>query len=67
VIARLASQLDTETGAYTLKRWKVTKVGTGGEILEITLQPDNKASKPFVVTLADSDVRVVAEYLETVG
>ena len=67
VVARLRTKVDTETGAYTLKRWKVTKLTTGGEILEITLRPDNKALNPLVVTSGDSDVQVVAEYLETVG
>ena len=67
VVVRLASKDDPETGAYTLKRWKVTKVGAGGKILEVTLRPDNKALQPLVVTPADGDVRVVAEYLETVG
>jgi type III restriction enzyme len=67
VVVRLPSKADPETGAYTLKRWKVTKVGAGGEILEVTLRPDNKALKPIVVTPEKGDVRVVAEYLETVG
>lgn len=67
VVARLPSKADPETGAYTLKRWKVTKIGVGGEILEVALRPDNKALEPLVVTPADGDVRVVAEYLETVG
>jgi len=67
VVARLSSDADPETGAYTLKRWKVTKVGAGGEVLEVTLRPDNKALAPIVVTPEAGDVRVVAEYLETVG
>lgn len=66
VVARLASRSDPETGAYTLKRWRVTKVA-GGEIQEVALRPDNKTLQPLVVTPADGDVRVVAEYLETVG
>jgi len=67
VVVRLASKNDAETGAYTLKRWKITKVSTGGEILEVTLRPDNKDLKPLVVKPADDEVRIVAEYLETVG
>jgi hypothetical protein len=67
VLARLPSKLDPETGAYTLKRWKVTRVGSAGEILEVTLRPDNKALKPIVFSPAVGEVRVVAEYLETVG
>jgi hypothetical protein len=66
VLVRLASKADPETGAYTLKRWKVSKFGGGGEILEVSLRPDNKAFKPLLVK-ADGDVSVVAEYLETVG
>jgi type III restriction enzyme len=67
VVVRLASKADPETGAYTLKRWKVTKVGADGKILEVTLRPDNKALKPIVVVPEKNEVRVVAEYLETVG
>ena len=67
VLARLRSKVDPETGAYTLKRWKVTKVGPAGEILEITLRPDNKAARSIVFVPADGEPRVVAEYLETVG
>jgi hypothetical protein len=63
----LPSRSDPETGAYTLKRWKVTKLGTGGEVLEITLRPDNRDNQPLVVKPSDGDLRVVAEYLETVG
>jgi type III restriction enzyme len=67
VVARLPSDADPETGTYTLKRWKVTKIGAGGEILDVTLRPENKSLKAFVVKPADGDVRVVAEYLQTVG
>lgn len=66
VVVRLESKADPETGKYTLKRWKVTKI-EAGEIEEITLRPDNKALSPLVVTPSDGNVRVVAEYLETVG
>jgi type III restriction enzyme len=67
VVASLPSKTDPETGTYTFKRWKVTKVGPGGEPSEITLRPDNKALKSLVVNPNDAGVRVVAEYLETVG
>jgi hypothetical protein len=66
VLVRLESKTDPETGAYTLKRWKIGKFGVGGEVLEVLLRPDNKVFKPLLVK-ADGDVRVVAEYLETVG
>jgi type III restriction enzyme len=67
VVVSLTSKADSETGAYTFKRWKVTKVGSGGEPSEVTLRPDNKALKPLVVNPNDGGIRVVAEYLETVG
>jgi hypothetical protein len=67
VLALLRSKLDPETGKYTIKRWKVTKMGPDGKPLEVTLTPDNRALKPIVITLADEEVQVVAEYLETVG
>jgi len=67
IVARLKSQADPETGVYTLKRWKVTKIAPGGAVQGVTLQPDNKTSKPLIVTPGDLEVRVVAEYLETVG
>ena len=63
----MASEMDPETGSYTLKRWKVTKVGAVGEPLEVTLRPDNRAAKPFVRTPPTAEFEVVAEYLETVG
>jgi hypothetical protein len=52
VVARLPSAADPETGAYSLKRWKATRVGMSGEVLEAVLRPDNKALKPIVVTPA---------------
>lgn len=67
VVVRLGSQTDPETGAYTLKRWKVTRLGQSGEVQEVTLRPDNKSLQPLVVTEGQGNVRVVAEYLETVG
>ena len=67
VVVRLASEADPETGAYTLKRWKVSKLGGAGEILEVTLRPDNRDLKPLLVTPSSSEVRVVAEYLGGVG
>lgn len=66
VVARLPSNADPETGAYTLKRWRVTKV-RAGEVLEVTLRPDNKALLPIIVAPATGDIRVVAEYLDTLG
>ena len=67
IVARLTSKTDPETGAYTLKRWKVTKAAVGGAILEVTLRPDNKAAQPLLINPSDGAAPVVAEYLETVG
>jgi hypothetical protein len=67
VVARLSSGTDVETGTYTLKRWKVTKVAMSGEVIEVALRPDNRALQSHIVTPADRMVHVVAEYLETVG
>ena len=36
-----------ETGSYTLKRWRVTKVAHG-DIREVPLRPDTKALQPIV-------------------
>jgi type III restriction enzyme len=67
IVARLNTKTDPETGSYTLKRWKVTKVESGGKVLEITLRPDNKALPSLLLKSADDEVQVVAEYLETLG
>ena len=66
VVARLTSEVDSETGAYVLRRWKVTKVGSGGEALEVNLRPDNRALKSLVIDPTEG-AAVVAEFLETVG
>jgi Peptidase S24-like len=58
---------DPETGRYTLKRWRVTRRAPSGEVEEVTLGPDNHDFKPVVLTPASGEVRVVAEYMETVG
>jgi type III restriction enzyme len=67
IVALLKTKIDRETGSYTLKRWKATKVESGGKVLEITLRPDNKAMPSIVLEPADDEVRVVAEFLETLG
>jgi type III restriction enzyme len=67
VVAILKSRADPETGLFTLKRWKVTKLGPNGGVTEVTLRPDNKAAASFVVEPNDASVQVIAEYLETVG
>jgi SOS-response transcriptional repressor LexA len=68
VVVRLASDSDPETGAYTLKRWKVTKLSQGGQVSEVALRPDNRDFEPVILTPESGiDVRVVAEFLETLG
>lgn len=67
VVALLKTKTDPETGQYTLKRWKATHLEPGGKVTEVTLRPDNKALRSIVVNPAENDVRVLAEYLETVG
>jgi hypothetical protein len=67
VVVKLLSRADSETGTYTLKRWKVTNVAASGEVVEVTLRPDNRALQPHVFTPIDGKIRLVAEYLETVG
>lgn len=67
IVARLASQVDPDTGSYTLKRWKVWKLASAGEIVEVTLRPYNTKAQPLTFTPANGDVQVVAEYLETIG
>jgi hypothetical protein len=67
VVVQLPSKFDPETGAYTLKRWKVTKAAATGEVVEVALRPDNRALQPHVFAPADGKMRLVAEYLETVG
>lgn len=67
VVVKLGSATDPESGAYTFKRWKVTKIAALGEVQEVALRPDNRALGPIVVTLPEAGIQVVAEYLETVG
>jgi type III restriction enzyme len=67
VVVRLSSKSDPETGDYTLKRWKVTKLFPNGQVQEIALRPDNPTSKPIVLSAASGDLQVVAEFLETLG
>ena len=63
VLVELREDTDPENGGqYTLKRWKVTKVGQGG-VEEIELRPDNGDFK--VRRYGDgTDIRAVAELLE---
>lgn len=67
VVVQLQHGGDPETGSYTLKRWTVTKRSSAGEVHEITLRPDNADHAPLVLRPSDGEVRVVAEFLETLG
>ena len=62
---REPNELD-EGGRYTVKRWRVTKRGPSGEIVEVELRPDNPAFKPLRVG-ANEEIRPVGEFLEVVG
>jgi type III restriction enzyme len=68
VVVELRGDADPETGgAYTLKRWRVTKTGPGGGASEIELRPDNPSFAPRRLKPADGEIRVIAEFLEVVG
>ncbi len=67
VVVRLRSTSDPETGSYTLKRWKVTKLSPAGQASEIALQPDNPVLTPLVLPADSPEVQPVAEFLETLG
>ena len=64
VVVRLARGRDSETGAYTLKRWRVSERGAGGEIVQITLKPDNGDFRPIILSPQSGDLRIVAEFIE---
>jgi len=68
VVVQLRDETDLDTGGqYTLKRWKVTKLGPDMEVLETQLRPDNPAFKSRRFSAKDADLRAVAEFLEVVG
>jgi len=68
VVVELRGDGDPETGgAYTLKRWRVTKTGPDGGATEIELRPDNPSFTSRRTKPADGDIRVIAEFLEVVG
>jgi hypothetical protein len=68
VVVQLRDATDPETGGrYTLKRWRVTKLGAGGGAAEVELQPDNPAFKPMRFAGGQVDIRVIAELLEVIG
>jgi hypothetical protein len=68
VVVQLRDVTDPETGGrYTLKRWRVTKVGAEGGADEVELQPDNPAFEPMRFSGGQVDIRVVAELLEVIG
>lgn len=67
LVVALLSKKDAETGGHTLKRWTITKLGPGGVVQEVTLRPDNKDFKPMIIGSPEGELRIVAEYLETVG
>lgn len=67
VVARLNAKADPGTEAYSLKRWRISRLSPGGEATEVTLLPDNRDYQPVVVLLASGELRAVAEFVETLG
>jgi hypothetical protein len=65
VVVQLRNDTDPETGgSYTLKRWRVAKIGRDGGAAEIELRPDNPMFKPLHMRQEDGLIRVIAEFLE---
>ena len=65
VVVQLRTDTDPETGgSYTLKRWRVAKIGRDGGAAEIELRPDNPVFKPLHIRQEDGLIRVIAEFLE---
>jgi hypothetical protein len=52
---------------YTLKRWRVGKVGSDGGVAEVGLHPDNPSFQPMHLRREDGEIRVLAEFLEVIG
>ena len=68
MIVQLRDENDPETGGrYTFKRWRVTKFGPEGAVEEVELRADNPTYPARRFTAKDGDLRVVAEFVETVG
>jgi phage repressor protein C with HTH and peptisase S24 domain len=68
VVVELRGEEDPELGgAYTLKRWRVTKFAPEGGVVELTLMPDNPDFKPIRLRQEDGEVRAIAEFVEVVG
>jgi hypothetical protein len=67
VIVRLQDDQDPETGHYTLKRWRITKLDPDGNLVEVELRPDNKDFKTLRLRSENGPARVIAEFLEVVG
>ncbi len=63
VLVRLPwSGRDSETDALSVRRWKVSRYGSAGEVKEVMLKPDNNESTPLMID--PTRIRIVAEYLE---
>ncbi len=68
VVVQLRDEADPDLGGqYTLKRWRVTRLLSGGAVEEIELRPDNPSHQPWRMRAEDGEIRVVAEFLEVVG
>jgi type III restriction enzyme len=68
VVVELREGAESDLGGrYTLKRWRVTKLGPDGDVGEVELRPDNRAYRSIPMRESDGEIRVVAEMLEVLG
>jgi len=68
VVVQLRETADLEHGGgYTLKRWRVGKVGSNGGVADVELHPDNPSFQPKRLRREDGEIRVLAEFLEVIG
>lgn len=68
VVVQLRDTVDPEHGGgYTLKRWRVGKVGSDASVAEVELHPDNPSFPAMHLRCEDGEIRVLAEFLEVIG
>jgi uncharacterized protein YhaN len=68
VLVQLRDDADPETGGrYTFKRWRITRFSPEGDVEEVELRADNPAYPSRRLTAQHGDLRVVAEFVETIG
>lgn len=68
VVVQLSEATDPDGGGqYTLKRWRVARVGPGGAVEEIDLVADNSSFATRRMRPDDGELRIVAELLEVIS